>query len=145
MEVLGSEGEHTLAVISLTDATNQILGILEAGQDQNGLMIYWVHGRNIFMFLYPGDKNYRVEMKRLRRELRKQDGNVSEIVGGEPLQVGSHILYPIDVRMPGRPCYPYFLLRQDGWFDHSLYTPYLFRTMEKRDELLQWLNQSNAL
>jgi hypothetical protein len=106
-------------------------------------MIYWVHGLNIFMFLYPGDRNYRVEMRRLKRELREQNSNVSEIVGGEPLHVGQHILYPIDVRMPGFPCYPYFLLRQDGQFDHSNYTPYLFRTMEKRDELLQWLNQSN--
>ena len=141
MEVLGCEGENTLVSVSLPDATNQILGMLEAGQDQNGLMIYWVHGLNIFMFLYPGDQNYRVEMRRLRRELHKLDGNASEIVAGEPLQVGSHILYPIDVRMPGRPCYPYFLLRQDGQFDHSNYTPYLFRTAEKRDELLQWLNQ----
>jgi hypothetical protein len=139
MEVLGHDGENTLVSVSLEDATAQILSILQASRENNGLMIYWVHGLNVFMFLYPGDRNYKVEMKRLRRELRKPNGNVSEIVAGEPLKVGSNTLYPIDVRMTGRACYPYFLLRQDGYFDHSGFTPYLLRTAEKRDAILQWL------
>jgi hypothetical protein len=106
MEVLGHDGENTLVSVSLEDATAQILSILQASREKNGLMIYWVHGLNVFMFFYPGDRNYKVEMKRLRRELRKPNGNVSEIVAGEPLKVGSNTLYPIDVRMTGRACYP---------------------------------------
>ena len=100
MEVLGRDGENTLVGVNLQDAIAQIVEILQASPEEKGLMIYWVHGLNAFMFFYPGDENYRVEMERLRRELRKSNGNVSEIVAGEPLQVGSHTLYPIDVRMP---------------------------------------------
>jgi len=141
MEVLGRDGENTIVGVKLEDAVAQIVAIQQSSLEEKGLMIYWVHGLNAFMFFYPGDKNYRVEMKRLRRELRKTNGNVSEIVAGEPLQVGSHTFYPIDVRMPRRPCFPYMLLRQEGLFDHSDFTPYLLRTAEKRDAILAWLNR----
>ena len=141
MEVLGRDGENAVVGVNLQNAIAQIVDILQVSPEEKGLMIYWVHGLNVFMFFYSGDENYRVEMKRLRRELRKENGNVSEIVAGEPLQVGSTTLYPIDVRMPRRPCFPYMLLRQEGLFDHSDFTPYLLRTAEKRDAILAWLNQ----
>jgi hypothetical protein len=126
---------------SLSDTTNQIEEILNESREKTGLMIYWKHGHNIFMFFYPGDQMYRVEMRRLRRELRKQDGNVLEIVAGEPLQVGCDTLYPIEVKMSGLPCAPYLLLREDGMIEHLDYTPYFVRTIQKRDEILQWLNE----
>lgn len=50
-------------------------------------------------------------------------------------------LYPIDVKFLGHHCYPYVLLRQDGMMDHSEFTPYFVRTIEKRDAILQWLNR----
>ena len=135
MELLG----NGYASINLPAAKGQILRAVESGQNKSGLMIFWVHGKNQFMYHYPEDRNFRVEMRRLRKELRDPTGNVSEIVAGEPLHVNQHILYPINVKMPGHPCYPYVLLRQDQMFDHSDYTPYLFRTREKRDEFLSWL------
>jgi hypothetical protein len=142
MEAIGRDGENTRFIISLPALTNQILSALAAGQEQDGLMIYWVHGANIFDYLFSEDDNYFVEMSRLRNELRLENSTVSEVVSGEPLSVNEHTLYPIDVMMPGRECYPYILLRQDGQFDHSLYTPYLFKTIEMRDRMLRWLNQN---
>ena len=68
MEVLGRDGESTLVGVKLEDAVAQIVAIQQSSLEEKGLMIYWVHGLNAFMFFYPGDKNYRVEMKRMRRE-----------------------------------------------------------------------------
>jgi hypothetical protein len=135
MELLGD------GYVSVTDTTNQIVTILRDCRHVNGLMIYWVHAHNRFEFHLPGDQKYNVEMKYLRNELRDPNGNVLEIVAGEPLQVGFDTLYPIDVKFLSHPCYPYVLLRQDGMMDHSEFTPYFVRTIEKRDAILQWLNR----
>lgn len=41
--------------------------------------------------------------------------------------------------MDDHSCFPYSLLRRRGLIDGADYTPYFFRSIKKRDEIITWL------
>jgi hypothetical protein len=142
MEILGRDGENTLVQFSLQGATNQIIHALQAGWDKEAMVVYWLHGANIFDYLFPEDGNYWREINRLKEEIRTPNSTVSSVAAGAPLVVGTYTLYPIDVVMPTRMCYVYSLLRRDGDIAHAEFTPYLFKTVARRDQFLRYINQN---
>ena len=124
----------TTIELSLHELQQQLMEALTAGAG----IVFFVHRLQAFTMFLPGDKDmYSHEMKSLRKQLRR--GTIVDIRAGEDFHINGNTLYPLDVKFDSVECHAYMLLRQEGDFSHSLYTPYFFSKQDKRDAFLKWL------
>ena len=124
----------TTIELSLNELQQQLMEALTAGAG----IVFFVHSLQAFTMFLPGDKDmYTHEMKSLRKQLR--GGTIVDIRAGDDFHINGNTLYPLEVKFDSVDCYAYMLLRQQGNFTDSEYTPYFFRKLDKRDAFLKWL------
>ena len=120
--------------LSLNDLLSQLMEAIFAG----AAIVHYVHALQAFTYFLPGDRSmYAKEMKLLRKQLL--NGIIVDVRAGDDFHINGKTLFPLDVKFDGRECHAYMLLRQQGDFADSMYTPYFFSNKVKRDEFLMWL------
>ena len=145
---------NSMVAMPCSRIDNLISQIKEAC-NMNAALIYCVHGIDEFHYLMDSDKDlYRREMKRLRNEL-KFGTTVSNVRKGFDLVIEDITLYPLEIKIVGRPCVEYtFLIKSTGTphlgrtsrgedtYD-SNYTPYFFLNRKTRDDVISWIQGSS--
>ncbi len=120
--------------LSLYELQQQLMEAISAP----AAIVYYVHTLQAFNYFLPGDREmYANEMKSLRKQLRR--GTIVDIRAGDDFHINGNTLFPLEVKFDSLDCYGYMLLRQQGDFNDSMYTPYFFSKRDKRDAFLRWL------
>ena len=133
-----SDSRGTL-LLDLEDLENQVSFAVGEG----GAMIYWNHQLSKFNYLIPQDNaQYKQEIKNMRKHFR--EGMIIDVKAGKEFQINGSALYPLDMKMRDLPCHAYMLLRRNGLFEDTEYTPYFFKSKTTRDEVLEWMQRSPA-
>lgn len=122
---------------TLTSSLEEAEGAVAFAINNGAAMIYFHHSTQSFMyFIGSDDEKYREEMRHLKTAIRQ--GRISAITAGEPINIEGTNIFPMDVRMKNAPCYPYMMLRRRGRFEDADYTPYFFKSKQKRDRLVAY-------
>ena len=106
---------------------------------RNGaIIIFFHHGSQAFTYFIESDTaQFQEEMQNLERGVRRRF--ITSVTAGGPITIDGTILFPMHVRFENAPCYPYMLLRRRGMIDDADFTPYLFPSQQRRDEIVAFL------
>ena len=122
--------------VNLVDAEASLVDAIS----NNAVLIYYNHSVQHFMYYIGSDKeHFHEELKTVRRNIRAR--YITAVSVGETLNVGGTDLFPLELRIDAHPCYEYMLLRRRGLIDDAEITPYFFRSVNKRDEVITWLKK----
>ena len=113
---------------------------IEHAIDNKAALIFWHHSAQRFTYFCSEDKDqYCQEMRNLRSGVR--NGQVKKVKKGASLTVGQSSLFTMEVEFKDNPCHAWFLLQQNGLIEDADFTPYFFKSEQKRDELVSYLQK----
>ena len=134
-----ADGSMDPICLSLDELEEQLRVCVRSG----GVMIYWSHRKSTFDYLIAEDNaQYKQEIRNMRKHFR--EGKIIDLKAGEEYETNGTVLHPLDMKFRNMPCYAYMMIRRNGSIDDAEYTPYFFKSKTKRDEVLEWMQQSRA-
>ncbi len=109
-------------------------------REKNAAMIYWHHQQKIWTYLLDCDaKVIKQEMEILIMQMKT--GKIVRVNRGLVVDVKGTLLYPVEFEVKHVQCPAYFLVAKKGLIDHLHMTPYFFRSENKRDEIIDYINK----